>query len=196
MWMIGLLSPPDDAVRASLAARIQRSRQERNIASDTREVRLDRRQKAGLTLIGIWVVIVIVIARSSPIASSRWGLLGVCPALAFPFRNCLHPGGRSLRDDNASVDWNLLLPRRYSSLTRASTRSQEARYDRTLTVTRVPDRQALLRRDPRDGRAPVGRLLPAGLRVACSPARGRSDRLRRHRGPGERHLGPRAPSRD
>ena len=78
MWMIGLLSPPDDAVRASLAARIQRSRQERNIASDTREVRLDRRQKAGLTLIGIWVVIVIVIA----LVTHRLVALGVARSLS------------------------------------------------------------------------------------------------------------------
>jgi len=51
---------------------------------------MDRRQKIGLTLIGIWAVIVIaiVIVTHRPVAL---GLLGLCPALAFPFRKLPAP---------------------------------------------------------------------------------------------------------
>jgi hypothetical protein len=51
---------------------------------------LDRRQKTGLTLIGIWVVIVIVIALVTHRLVAL-GLLGICPALAFPFRKLPAP---------------------------------------------------------------------------------------------------------
>jgi len=51
---------------------------------------LDRRQKTGLTLIGIWAVIVVVIELVTHRIVAL-GLLGLCPALAFPFRKLPAP---------------------------------------------------------------------------------------------------------